>query len=326
MKVLYIGGTGEISFACVNRSLELGHDVTVFNRGLRGESVSADVEQITGDLRDDEIYRQLAARDFEVVCQFLVYDTGSVQRDVDFFAGHCAQYVFISSAAAYRKPHHDGLVTEDVPLTNPYWVYGRSKAACEALLTRATLDGQLPATIVRPSHTYRTRLPSTVVDGDHLAWRMLQDKPVIVHDDGETFWTLTHADDFAQAFARLLGNPQAIGSAYHITSDEAPTWKRIIEEVGETLGKRPKIHGVPSTTLVGYKSAWEGPLLGDKSNSMRFDNSSIRGLIGDWRCEVTLHEGLQRVWPRVQQRLEAGYQPDPELDALIDRIIANSSH
>lgn len=321
MKVLYIGGTGEISFACVNQSVELGHQVTVFNRGLRSEELPADVEHVAGDIRDDTIYRQLVAREFDVVCQFLAFDTASVQRDVDVFAGHCSQYVFVSSAAAYRKPHHEGLVTEDVPLVNPYWAYGRSKAECEALLTEVTADGLLPATIVRPSHTYRTRFPSTVIDGDHLAWRMLQGKRVIVHEGGESVWTLTHADDFARAFTLLLGKSAAVGGAYHITSDDAPTWKTIIEAVGETLGRRPEIVAVPSTTLVGYKSEWEGPLLGDKSNSMRFDNSAVRSVIGDWSCEVSLHEGLQRVCPQVEQRLAAGYRPDAALDALVDRII-----
>ena len=186
-------------------------------------------------------------------------------------------------------------------------------------------SGQLPTIIVRPSHTYRTRFPSTVVDGDHLAWRLRQGKPVIVHDSGATPWTLTYADDFAAAFTRLLGNSEALGSAYHITSDEAPSWKTIIEAVGAVLGRPPELCGVPSSTLVDYQPGWEGPLLGDKSNAMRFDNSAVRKVIGNWVCEVTLEEGLRRVLPHVEARFAAGYQPDPALDALVDRIIERSS-
>jgi nucleoside-diphosphate-sugar epimerase len=299
----------------------LGHEVTVFNRGLRNEVVPAGVEHVSGDLRDDQIYSQLPAGNFDVVCQFLAYDTDTVQRDVDLFSGRCTQYVFISTASAYQKPHPGGLVTEDVPLVNPFWAYSRSKAACEALLTADIGDDRLPVTIVRPSHTYRTRYPSTVVDGDHLAWRILQGKPVIVHDQGESLWTLTYSEDFARAFTLLLGNPEAVGGTYHITSDEAPSWNAIIEAVGETLGKQPEICGVPSATLIEQKPEWEGPLLGDKSNSMRFDNSSVRTVIGSWECEITLQDGLQRVCPYVERRLDAGYLPDAELDALIDRMI-----
>ena len=322
MKVLYIGGTGEISLSCVYRSVELGHQVTVFNRGEKDDALPGAVERVAGDIRDDRVYQQLAARDFDAVCQFLVYDARSMRRDVDCFAGHCGQYVFISSAAAYRKPHHEGLVTESVPLVNPFWAYARNKAACEAVLNEAS--DRLAATIVRPSHTYRTRFPSTVVDGNHLAWRLLQGKPVIVHDEGTSAWTLTHSDDFARAFALLLGKRSAVGSTCHITSDEAPTWRSILESVAEVLGQSADIRAVPSTRLVDYEREWEGPLLGDKANSMRFDNSAVRGLIRDWACEVSLEDGLERVLPFVQQRLEAGYRPDEALDTLVDRIVAEN--
>lgn len=321
MKVLYIGGTGEISHSCVHRSLAFGHEVTVFNRGTSIAALPEGVEHVVGDLRDEHAYDALGSRNFDVVCQFLAYDEASVRRDLACFSGRCDQYAFISSAASYRKPHHEGLVTEAMPLDNPFWAYARSKAACEAVLAEATAAGRLPVTIVRPSHTYRTRLPSTVVDGNHLAWRLLRDKPVIVHDAGASAWTLTHSDDFAAAFCRLLGNPAAIAGTYHITSDEAPTWREIIAAVGDVLGRQADLRSVSSRVLVEHEPAWEGPLLGDKSNAMRFDNSALTGVIGNWSCEVSLQEGLSRVAPQVLERLAAGYQPDPEVDAVIDRLI-----
>ena len=181
---------------------------------------------------------------------------------------------------------------------------------------------RLPATIVRPSHTYRTRFPSTVIDGDHLAWRISNGKPVLVHDDGESSWTLTSSEDFARAFVKLLGRSDAIGSACHITDDVVWSWNEILHAVGETLGQAPVIHPVATRTLLGYEPRWEGPLLGDKANSMRFDNSRLRGLIGAWACEVSLREGLGRVGALVEARLRAGYRPKPEIDALVDRIVA----
>jgi len=59
MKILYIGGTGEISFSCVLESLGLGHDVSVFNRGQTEQPLPASVRQITGDLADDAAYARL---------------------------------------------------------------------------------------------------------------------------------------------------------------------------------------------------------------------------------------------------------------------------
>jgi nucleoside-diphosphate-sugar epimerase len=157
------------------------------------------------------------------------------------------------------------------------------------------------------------------------AWRILQGKPVLVHDGGQTVWTLTHSDDFAEAFTRLLGKPGSLGRAYHITSDEAPTWQAILESVSEVLGRPLEIRSVGSADLVGYEPDWEGPLLGDKANSMRFDNSAVREVIGEWTCGIDLQDGLRRVLPFVDQRLAAGYAPDPTLDALVDRILSESA-
>ncbi len=322
MKVLYIGGTGEISHACVERSLDLGHEVTVFNRGRSSEAVPAAVEHVAGDVRDEVAYRQLAQRGFDAVCQFLAYETTDVQRDLDLFSGHCGQYVFISSASAYRKPPPGTLVTEDMPLENPHWEYSRRKAACESLLREAVETSQIGATIVRPSHTFRTRFPSSVLDGDHLAWRILRGKPVLMHDDGTSLWTVTHSDDFARGFVPLLGNATALGRTFHITSDEAQPWNTILDTVGDVLGHEPEVCHVPSTTLVQYEPALEGSLLGDKSHPMQFDNSALRRVIGPWVCELSLRESLARASEIVKARLRNGYQPEMELDAAVDGIVA----
>ena len=122
-RVLYIGGSGEISFACVEAAVKAGQEVTVFNRSQRSESLPEGVEQITGELQDDAVYAQLALRNFDSVCQFIAYDPQVISRDIDTFADRCEQYVFISTASAYRKPWHSGVITEETPLENPFWEY-----------------------------------------------------------------------------------------------------------------------------------------------------------------------------------------------------------
>ena len=77
---------------------------------------------------------------------------------------------------------------------NPYWPYSQDKIACEALLTK---QDKLPWTIVRPSHTVRSGLPTMMNEGDVVAHRMLAGKPVIVCGDGTNPWTLTRSEDLA---------------------------------------------------------------------------------------------------------------------------------
>ena len=321
-RVLYIGGSGEISLACVEAAVRAGHQLTVFNRGLRTEKLPAEVEQVIGDLHDDRLYANLASRNFDSICQFIALDPDTVNRDIETFTGHCGQYVFISSASAYQKPCQVDIITEETPLENPFWEYSRNKAASESVLFEAHAVGRLPVTIVRPSHTYRTRLPGTCMPGDHMAWRILNDRPIIVQDDGESLWTLTHSDDFARAFIRLCANERALGEAFNITCDSALSWNEIVALVGKVLAHPIEVAHVSTDKLVEYNAAFLGPLSGDKSNSVVFDNSKVRDAVGGWQCEISLEEGLQRAAIFTNNRLAQGYSPDERLDALIDRIVA----
>lgn len=321
-KVLYIGGTGEISYACLHEAVRIGQHVTVYNRGSNREPLPEGVQQIVGDVNDDKAYDALAKRDFDVVCQYRLFGVEAAQRDIDMFAGHCGQFIFISSASAYQKPCRDYIITEETPLDNPFWEYSRKKAAIEKLMLAAHATGKLPVTIVRPSHTHRSRFPGTFMEGDHIAWRILRGKPVIVHGDGQSLWTVTHSQDYARAFVRLCGLKPALGEAYHITRDRAHTWDVLLHTIGDVIGKAPIIRHIASDALIRYQPQWAGPLHGDKTNSVVFDNSKVSSAVGGWRCELSMEQGLAMAGKFVKQRLEAGYTPNPESDALIDRIIA----
>jgi len=323
MKVLFIGGTGEISHSCVERCLELGQDVAVFNRGVSDQPLPQGASRITGDVRDNSAYRKLGEKHFDVICQFLAYDATTAQRDVEVFGGECGQYVFISSAAAYRKPPDRHVTTEDVPLANPFWAYGRAKAEMEALLMQAHHEGRLPVTVVRPSHTFRRKFPGGIMPGDDWAWRVLNDKPIVAQGDGTSLWTLTYSSDFAVPFVGLLGNPKAIGEAFHITRHmEAFSWNQIWAELGRSLGKEAKVVHVAADTLVRYNPDWTGQLFGDKIHSAVFDNSKVMSVAGPFKCKIGLAEGMRLAAEHVKKRL-ASYKGDAKLHALTDRIIAD---
>ncbi len=316
-KVLITGGTGEISLACVVAAIDAGHAVTVFNRGSEGENLPAGVSHVIGDVRDSSALSSLAEQRFDVVCQFIAFNEADVARDIDVFTGRCSQYIFVSTASAYQKPWPGGVITEATPLENPYLEYSRNKIAAEHCLT----ESGLPVTIVRPSHTYRQRLPSTCVDGLHLAWRLTQGEPVLVHDDGESLWALTHASDFSRAFVQLFGNEKALGEAVHITTEQSVSWNTIINAVADGLGVKAELVHVPTDELVSRQPAWEGPLKGDKANSVSFDNQRIRTLTNGWQPHISLEAGLTEMVPKVLMQL-ASYSPDPAVESLVDSIIS----
>ena len=320
MKVLYIGGTGEISTACVRRSVDAGHKVTIFNRGRTGEPLPESVHRITGDMEDAAAYDALGKANFDVVCQFVAYDLARIERDVQVFGGRCGQYVFISTASAYQKPPTRHILTEDVPLANPFWPYSQAKADMEAYLMHRHAEERLLVTIVRPSHTLRTRFPGGIATGDDWAWRMLTGRPIIVHGDGTGLWTLTYATDFAYPFVNLFGKKKALGEAFHITRHlQADMWNTIFEAMGRALGAAPRLVHVPSETLARYDPAWAGPLLGDKAWPVLFDNSKVMAVAGKFECKVSMEECLRRAAEHYRLRA-AAYKPDPARHALLDRV------
>ena len=317
--VLFVGGTGQISLPCVEKAVAAGHDVSVFNRGQRDAALPAGVTSIVGDMKDPASYRQLRDKKFDVVAQFMVFTPEQMQQDIETFAGHAGQYVFISSASVYDKSNHYVVKEGVTPVHNPYWAYSQAKIACEKLLEGSA---NLPWTIVRPSHTVRTGLPTMVGEGDVIPRRMLQGKPVFVAGDGTAPWTLTRSVDFATPFVGLFGKPKAIGEDFHITGDMAWTWTQIYKAIAKAIGAEANIVCVPSDTLVRYRPDWEGPLWGDKSLASLFDNSKVKAVAGDFTCSEDLDEVLAEPIQHLKERLAQPEQPS-ELTPLLDRITAD---
>ena len=324
MQVLYIGGTGEISYACVQAGAAMGQRITVFNRGRNDEPLPPGVERITGDASDPAAYAQLGERTWDVVCQFMAFRPEQVERDIALFSGKCGQYVFISTAMTYLKPPDRLVVTEDMPQGNPFSVgYAQNKAAMEKILWRADAAGgpaRLPVTIVRPSHTYRRHFPGTLCGGDLVAWRIRHGRPIIVHGDGTSVWTMTHAEDFAFAFVRLLGHPRALGQAFHITHERGMMWNHIFQAVGSALGIEPKLVHVSSDALVRFQPAWAERLYGDMTWSVLFDNRKVRGVVGPWACKVDIPQGMARVASEHYGKRAGSFVPDEAENAMLDRL------
>src|SRR5487761_1001254 len=272
LKVLFIGGTGVISSACVREAVA-SHDIELYvlNRGKSATwGVPDGVTELRGDVREAE---------------------------------------------SVRTP-----VAESTPLRNPYWQYARDKIACEDLLVAEYRDNGFPATIVRPSHTYDAT--KTVLSGGWTSLaRMIAGKPVIVHGDGASLWTVTYNTDFARAFVPLLANSRTLGEAFHITSDDVLTWDQIAYALGAALGVTPRLVHVPSDVIAAHDPEWGAGLLGDKAHSMVFDNSKVKSVVPGWSAVVPFERGAREIaaWYLADSARQV---VDEELGALMDKLAA----
>ena len=329
MKALFIGGTGTISMA-ITRLLAENPDWELYllNRGSRSAELPAGVKTIIADIHDEAVAAAaLDGMQFDCVCDFIGFVPEDVERDFRLFRGKTKQYIYISSASAYQKPCADYLITESTPLHNPYWEYSRNKIACEEYLMQQYRENGFPVTIVRPSHTYDERNLPLGAYGEKGGWqvlrRMLDGKPVLLHGDGTTLWTVTHNSDLAKGFVGLMGNIHAIGQAYHITSDESITWNQLYAIIADELGVPLKACYVPSDILHAANPAYdcEGSMTGDRSNSVVFDNSKIKRAVPGFVCTVRADQGLRHTVRNILAT-PALQQEDPAFDAYCDRVVA----
>ena len=326
MKILFIGGTGTISMAITRLLAKQGHDLYLLNRGTRNDEIPSGVKTIIADIsNEEETAKKLEGMTFDCVGEFIGFVTEQLQRDFRLFKDKTRQFIYISSASAYQKPPKGYVITEETPLENPYWEYSRNKIACEKLLMDLYRNEGFPVTIVRPSHTYDERSVPLGVHGNGGSWqvvkRIKEGKQVIIHGDGTSLWTITHNSDFAKAYVGLIGNPKAIGEAFQITTDESVSWNEIYGAIAEALGVELKPYYVSSQTLVDMSSYdFLGSLIGDKSNSVVFDNSKVKALVPDFRAEVSAKEGIRMTVQNVLSHPE--YQnEDKEFDEWCDRVI-----
>lgn len=327
MKVLLIGGTGTISMAITRRLAQQGHELFLLNRGSRTAELPENVTVLHTSIDDErEVCRLTDGMQFDAVGEFIGFVPSQVERDVRLFRGKTRQYLYISSASAYQKPLSDPVITESTPLCNPYWQYSRDKIACEEYLIQQYRENGFPVTIIRPSHTYDERSVPLGVHGNGGSWqvikRMIEGKPVIIHGDGTSLWTITHNSDFAKGYCGLVGNLHAVGQAYHITSDESLTWNQIYQIIADTLGVKLNAVHISSEFLAAVSDYdLMGSLIGDKANSVIFDNSKLKRAVPDFCATVRADQGIRETVQHILKHPEL-QTDDKDFDQWCDNVIA----
>ena len=299
MKVLFIGGTGVISSACSALAVERGLDLYLLNRGESKRAIPSAAKVLKGDIRDPESARSaLGDLHFDIIVDWIAFTPDHIEADIELFRDRTDQFIFISSASAYQKPPSHPIITESTPLYNPYWLYSQNKIACELRLTQAHRDEGFPITIVRPSLTYDQMNFPIAIGGWNsytLIDRLKTGRPIIVHGDGSSLWVVTHSDDFARGFVGLLGNGQAIGHAFHITSDEVLTWNQIYEIIADAPGvSRPNLVHIASEFIAKIAPTTGDGLLGDKAWSVIFDNTKIKTFVPGFQAVIPFRDGIRR--------------------------------
>lgn len=322
MKVLYIGGTGNISTASSLRAIDQGIDLYLLNRGTTGVEIPG-ATTLLGDIRNtDQMNALLKEHTWDVVVNWIAFTPEDIRRDIELFSEKTKQYIFISTASAYQKPPTFPIITESTPLYNPFWEYSRNKIACEDALMKAYREQGFPVTIVRPSHTYDTVIPITIGGWTEYTAvdRMKNGQKVIIQGDGTSLWTVTHSEDFAKGFNGLLGNQRSIGHAFHITSDEWLTWNQIYQFVADAAGAELNAVHIATDFIDIIAPGEKDGLWGDKAHCGIFDNTKIKNFVPDYTATIPFSEGIKKTIEWFEKDLKR-MVVRAETNTMIDNIL-----
>ncbi|WP_047245012.1 SDR family oxidoreductase [Maribacter thermophilus] len=321
MKVLFIGGTGNISTPSSKLAVAKGMDLYLLNRGQAKVQIEG-AQTIIGDINKPNELTELKKHEWDVVVNWIAFTPEDIERDIALFKGRTKQYIFISSASCYQTPLSYPVITESTPLHNNLWDYSQGKIQCEDRLQKAYREEGFPITIVRPSLTYDTVIPIAIggFNKYNTAKRILEGKEIIIHGDGTSLWTVTHSDDFAKGFVGLLGLQPAIGHAFHITSDEVLSWNMIYKILADALGKEAKVVHIASDFICKVEPSFTGTLLADKAESVLFDNTKIKTFVPGFKATIPFSEGIKRTITWLQEKPER-QNIDLETEAKIENVL-----
>lgn len=325
MRVLLIGGTGLISTGIVKSLLGRGADVTMFNRGQRGNPLPGDVKTIVGDRNDFAVFeRRFADERFDAVIDMICYKPEQAESDVRAFGGRTAHLLFCSTVCTYGVKIPPGVVVDESFKQEPISGYGRDKVACEKIVLGAQANGAFAVTIVRPSHTYGPGHPLIdMLQADTPSWsRVARGEPVIIADGGMGLWNSTHRDDCGKVFALAARNPAAYGKAYNATTQRVFTWRDYYREVGEALGKPTKIISMPAEWIVARDPKKYGLLAEITRFHGPYTSAAAMHDLPGFTCDIDFRDGVRETFANEPARDQIARGPDAAYEAMVADALA----
>ncbi len=314
MDVLIIGGTGLISTAITRQLDAVDHDVTCLTRGETDADLPEGVAMEHADRNDRDALEGVTDRVApDVVIDMVCFDAGQARAAVDAFAGSQGpdQYIFCSTVDVYRRPLETMPATETALRESdhegePVSAYAANKAAAEDVVRETAA---IETTIIRPWSTYGDAGPILHTLGMDTTYvdRIRRGKPIVVHGDGTSIWGACHRDDVAGAFLGAVGNPDAYGEAYHVTSEEPMTWNQYHERVARALeAPEPALVHIPTGVLREIAPDRTDLLENHLRYSTVFDNGKAKRDLG-FEYTVDFETGVARA--------VAGLEAAGEIDA-----------
>lgn len=322
MRVLVLGGTGVISREIVAKAADMGHDVTVFNRGTQNINIPTAVKVVIGDRNNVlDFETKMNAVSVDVVIDMISFNTRDAKQILDLFGERAKQIIITSSSSVYERPYKTYPVTEDtVSLTmDSSFDYSFNKAEMDRYLQKEMGKHSAAITIIRPSLTFGegTANLGTFRQNRNIVRRIKEGKPVVMIGEGVIPWSFTFAPDLAKGYVLACGNENTYDNHFHITNDEVVVWEDIYRAIGEIVGKEPNFVYIPTVLLRKMYPSVCTHLNYEKVHFAVFSNAKIQNAIKEYKPQISLVEGMRKLinwWEKVD------FPYDDEKDDIEDAV------
>ncbi|MCX5661961.1 MAG: NAD-dependent epimerase/dehydratase family protein [Planctomycetota bacterium] len=249
MRVCVVGGTGNISISFVRLLLQLGHEVTCYNRG-QSPGLPEGAKVIVGDRADEPAYEAaMQTGKFDAAIDMICFNAQQAASSVRAFRG-VKHFVQCSTVCTYGVAYDWLPATEDHPL-RPISDYGRNKVKADAVFLEAFHREGFPVTIIKPSTTYGPKMGVLRQIAWEFTWidRVRKGKPIVVCGDGNALHQYLHVDDAALCFAHVVGRERCIGQTYNMVNRGFTTWTQWHRTAMRVIGREVEIVGIPFADL-----------------------------------------------------------------------------
>jgi nucleoside-diphosphate-sugar epimerase len=319
MKVCVVGGTGNISSSIVRLLGEVGHEVTLFNRG-KSRGAPPGVKVIQGDRKERAAFEAaMQAARFDAAIDMICYDAEDARSTLRAFRG-IRHLVYCSTVCTYGVEYDWLPVTEDHPL-RPITDYGRNKLAADRVFMAAHCGEGFPVTIIKPSTTFGpswTMLRQIAWEGGWVD-RVRKGKPIAVCGDGRALHQWLHVDDAAPAFVFTLGRDRCVGNTYNMMKREFGTWAGYHRTAMKVIGREVELVGVPLASLVAAGVPNVSICENIFSHNTIYSPEKLMRDVPEFQPRISLQDGLARVLEAMEREKRI---PDSDLETWEDRLIA----
>ena len=262
MRALIIGGTRNLGPGIVQALLELGYQLSVFNRGITSGDLPREVERLRGDRSDPaQLRAALGGREFDLVVDTTLYTGAEAQAVVELFSGRVGRYIFLSTGQVYlvrlgvqrpfKEQDYAGPVMAEPPAADESehnnWLYGHDKRQAEDVFACAWAEKQFPYTSLR--------LPMVNSERDHYGriygyWLRLRDGgPILIPGDPGLPLRHVYGEDVIQAIKRLAQSDFGRGEAYNIGQDETLSLEEFLVMLAEFVRAPLQLARLPREQL-----------------------------------------------------------------------------